>query len=249
MRVIHFSFVVAIAALASGCMNVPALQVEDPAPRVNNCNGPCPWEVPLSTTRDLDLVFVIDTSLSMADEQATLQRNFPNFVQVLREISGGLPNLHMGTISPDLGTLPYNIAGCERPGGDGGRFLKGVNNSCMNPLGQTYVVDVEPRGCTIQKTILTGQPTTCDSHDCGQSHCDVAAFTGLDGTATEPAGLVFATDENGCPRCRNYTNQSLEEVLSCMASLGSSGCGMEQPLEALKLALTDRSGANAGFLR
>ncbi|MBU1068287.1 hypothetical protein KJ975_01845 [Myxococcota bacterium] len=250
MKVVHLSFAVAIAALASGCVDVPTLHMEDPAPLPNPCQGDeCTLEVSPSTTRDLDLVFLIDTSLSMADEQVTLQRNFPTLIGVLREISGGLPNLHLGTITPDLGTEPFNIPGCDRPGGDGGRFLKGVNNACANPVGQTYVVDVEPRGCTVEKTILTGQPTNCPSHDCTQANCDVAAFTGLDGTATEPAGLVFATDENGCPRCRNYTDQSLEEVFSCMASVGTGGCGMEQPLEAVKRALDTRTGANAGFWR
>ncbi len=240
-----------VAVLAIGCVDVPSVRLEDPAPLPIPCPGDdCTVGIPSSTTRDLDLVFVIDTSLSMADEQLTLQRNFPNFVQVLREISGGLPNLHLGTISPDLGSLPFDIPGCnDEPNGDNGLFMKGVNNACANPVGQTFVVDVEPRGCTIEKSVITGQATQCIRHDCAQANCDVEAFTGLDGTPTEPAGLVFATDENGCPRCRNYSNQSLEEVVSCMASLGTSGCGMEQPLEAVKRALDTRTGANAGFLR
>jgi len=202
-----------------------------------------------SEKRDIDIVFVIDTSLSMADEQLILQGNFPNLVRVLKDISGGLPNLHIGTISPDLGTSPYNIPGCERPGGDQGRFMKGPNNSCTNPVNQTFVVDVEPRGCTIQKNIVPGQTTSCGAHDCTQANCEEAAFTGLDGIATEPAGLTFAVDENGCPRCRNYTGQTLEEVFSCMATLGTNGCGMEQQLEAINQAVTDTSGNNSGFLR
>ncbi len=197
----------------------------------------------------MDLIFVIDTSLSMSDEQTILQGNFPNLVRVLKNITGGLPNLHMGTISPDLGTAPYNIPGCDRPGGDQGRFMKGPNNSCVNPVNQKYIVDVEPRGCTIEKNTVLGEATTCVSHDCTQANCERTAFTGLDGVPTEPAGLVIATEENGCPRCRNYTNQSLEEVFQCMASLGTSGCGMEQQLEAVRQALIGGQTDNIGFLR
>ncbi|PKN28033.1 MAG: hypothetical protein CVU65_00290 [Deltaproteobacteria bacterium HGW-Deltaproteobacteria-22] len=236
----------AIAALAFGCMNVPDLLVhvdETPDAIEDACAIPGPF------LRNVDLVFLIDTSLSMADEQVQLQRNFPAMIGALRKISGGLPNLHMGVITPDLGTSPYNIPGCERPGGDGGRFLKGINDSCMNPINQKYVVDVEPRGCTIRKTNAGDAGTTCDSHDCTQANCDVAAFTGLDGVATEPADLVFATDPSGCPRCRNYTNQTLEEVFQCMAAPGINGCGMEQPLEALKQALTGLPSENRGFMR
>jgi len=243
LRIASLALITAAVAFSWACIERP-MKVADPAPNVIS-----DFSAAQSATRDVDLIFLIDTSLSMADEQVILQGNFPGLVRVLKDISGGLPNLHMGTISPDLGTSPYNIPGCERPGGDQGLFMKGVNNSCANPVGQTYVVDVEPRGCTIEKSIVEGQATTCADHDCGQTNCNVAAFTGLDGIATEPDGLQFAEDEYGCPRCRNYTGQTLEEVFQCMASLGTSGCGMEQHLQAVKLAVETRSGANLGFWR
>jgi hypothetical protein len=151
----------------------------------------------------------------------------------------------MGVITPDLGTSPYNLPGCERPGGDGGRFIKGVNNSCMNPVGQNYVVDVAPRGCTVSR----GTDGACAAHDCTAAHCGAAAFTGPGGVATEPEGLILATDEHGCPRCRNYTGQTLEEVFQCMATAGTSGCGMEQPLEAMRQALLVVPEGNERFLR
>jgi len=243
LRIASLALITAAVAFSWACIERP-MKVADPAPNVIS-----DFSAAQSATRDVDLIFLIDTSLSMADEQVILQGNFPGLVRVLKDISGGLPNLHMGTISPDLGTSPYNIPGCERPGGDQGRYMKGVNNSCANPVGQTFVVDIEPRGCTITKNIVTGQTTSCPNHDCAQANCDVSAFTGLDGLATEPAGLQFAVDDNGCPRCRNYSGQSLEQVFQCMASLGTSGCGMEQHLEAVKLAVTDQSGNNSGFLR
>jgi len=196
-------------------------------------------------TRAVDVVFVIDTSLSMADEQVILQGNFPDLVRALEAAPGGLPDLHLGVITPDLGTAPYNIPGCEREGGDGGRFLKGVNNSCTFPTGQNFVVDVAPRGCTVTR----GTDGACTAHDCAAANCAAEAFAGPDGVPTEPDGLLLATDEQGCPRCRNYHSQTLDMVLQCLASAGTSGCGMEQPLEALFQALVVVPEVNERFLR
>ncbi len=196
--------------------------------------------------RAIDLLLVIDTSLGMADEQVILQGNFPNLVRALKDSAGGLPDLHMGVITPDLGAAPYNIPGCERPGGDGGRFLKGPNNSCANPVGQNYVVDVAPRGCTVERA---ADGVACTAHDCTAAHCEAGAFTGADGVATEPEGLLLAVDENGCPRCRNYSGQTLEDVVQCLATAGTSGCGMEQPLEAVRQALFVVPEGNEYFLR
>ncbi len=243
VRIASLAVITLTLAASWACIERP-MKVADPAPAVIS-----DFSALQSTTRDVDLIFLVDTSRSMEDEQILLRQNFPNLVRVLKDISGGLPNIHLGTISPDLGTAPYNSAGCERPGGDGGRFMKGANNACTNPVGQHYVVDVEPRNCTITKLTAEGEATTCTAHDCGQANCDVAAFTDLAGHASEPAGLQFALDENGCPRCRNYTGESLENVFSCMADLGINGCGLESQLEAVYKAVMDPSGHNAGFLR
>jgi len=54
--------------------------------------------------RDLDLLFVIDNSPSMADKQAALADGFPRMIDRLAELDGGLPNLHIGVITSDMGT-------------------------------------------------------------------------------------------------------------------------------------------------
>jgi len=40
----------------------------------------------------------------MADKQANLAENFPKFIDVLRSIPGGLPNVHIGVVTSDMGT-------------------------------------------------------------------------------------------------------------------------------------------------
>src|SRR5689334_2902710 len=53
-------------------------------------------EVPVTPNRDLDLLFVVDDSPSMLDKQTNLANNFPNFINRLAQVPGGLPNLHLG---------------------------------------------------------------------------------------------------------------------------------------------------------
>jgi len=61
-------------------------------------------ELPATPNRNLDLLFVIDNSPSMADKQNNLAVNFPNFIDRLEQLDGGLPDLHLGVINTDMGT-------------------------------------------------------------------------------------------------------------------------------------------------
>lgn len=81
---------------------------------------------------DLDLLFVIDDSASMADKQNALIDAFPAFLTQLGTIEGGWPNLHIGVISSDMGTKGSAVAqpggaisGCSGTG-DGGLLQKGT---------------------------------------------------------------------------------------------------------------------------
>jgi hypothetical protein len=52
---------------------------------------------------DLDLLFVIDNSASMTPHQEALAASFPTMMDVLSELDGGLPNLHIGVVTSDMG--------------------------------------------------------------------------------------------------------------------------------------------------
>ena len=70
-------------------------------------------DIPVTVNRDIDILFVIDDSPSMLDKQTNLKANFPNFINVLNTIEGGLPNVHIGVVTSDLGTKG---AGDGQPG-------------------------------------------------------------------------------------------------------------------------------------
>ncbi len=193
------------------------------------CRIPLTQDFAQGGIRDVDLLFVVDNSGTMAFVQQELQALFPAAVATLRGLVEGLPSLHVGVTSTDLGTGMFQITYCEEVGGDGGNLLTG---NCNGINGAPFVIDVEPQGCEIGRTELG----VCQS-DCTQAHCD----------ATEDRPTTLVTDMLGCPRCLNYTGQ-LEEIVGCMTALGTMGCGFEQPLEAMTRALYDNPN-NDGFLR
>jgi hypothetical protein len=55
---------------------------------------------------------------------------------------------------------------------------------------------------------------------------------------TPPTDPYISDIDSSAGRVTNYSGE-LENVFSCIALLGSDGCGFEQPLEAMRLALTD----------
>jgi hypothetical protein len=102
-------------------------------------------EVQTSQTRQLDqkldLLFVIDNSGSMKEEQASLARNFPLFMRELEE--AGLPDLHLGIVSSDFGAGGLQQDGC-RGLGDQGRFR--FRPGCGLPEGGSTFLTIDSQG-------------------------------------------------------------------------------------------------------
>jgi hypothetical protein len=95
-------------------------------------------EFPVKVSRDVDLLFLIDDSPSMSDKQVNLANNFSKLISVLTSLPGGLPNLHIGVATSDLGTkgtddaLPgapigtLGLGGCRDLGKNGALQLFGA---------------------------------------------------------------------------------------------------------------------------
>jgi len=186
--------------------------------------------LPQSSNREVDLLFVIDNSGSMAGEQAMVWTGYFGLLESLRNMVGGIPDLHLGVISTDLGTGYPSGTGCD-VAGDAGLMVTG---NCANPVGAPYIVEVAPRGCDV----IRENDNTCSNHDCGPAHC-----------AHEPSTTFVVDSATGCPRCRNYSGESLDDVFACIAYLGTTGCDFEQPLESMRQALDSGNAHNEGFLR
>ncbi|WP_428264490.1 hypothetical protein [Haliangium sp.] len=108
-------------------------------------------QIPIEPVRDVDILFVIDNSDSMAEEQASLVENFPRFIGKLEGIDGGLPNIQIAVISTDMGGAPSAYGGCDGANGDDGTLQSdfvGSNAACSDGTvsldpGATFLRDVE----------------------------------------------------------------------------------------------------------
>jgi hypothetical protein len=151
-----------------------------------------------AANREVDVVFVVDDSSSMAPAQARLAAGFPMFMDTLRALPGGAPDLHVAVVSSDMGAGDGSIDGCAG-NGKAGRFQ-------FTPRGACTATNLQP-------------------------------------------GATFIADASGVT---NYTG-AIEDVFRCIAPLGETGCGFEQPFAALTRALGADGSAppteNQGFLR
>src|SRR4051794_18708677 len=68
--------------------------------------------VSLVVNRNVDLLFLIDDSSSMKLSQDNLRRNFPAFMMKLKNLPGGLPNVHIAIASSDMGAGDGSVDGC-----------------------------------------------------------------------------------------------------------------------------------------
>jgi hypothetical protein len=163
-------------------------------------------EFPVEVNRNLDLLFVIDQSLSMKNEQDALAANFQLLMDQITSDEYGVPNVHIGVISTNLGVGPYSSQ-----------------------------AGLEPCGATGDGAILQNTPRPQDGE--AEPSC----------TGPRDHYIVDVQDEDG-QRVRNYDG-TLAETFSCIARLGTEGCGFEQQLEAMRRALDGSVPENAGFLR
>src|SRR3954471_108252 len=117
--------------------------------------------------RGADILFVIDNSRSMKDEQDSLRANFGKMMQVLETLEGGQPDVHIGVITSDMGTSAADGTtagakfGCSGVGDDGalqttpnvtGRFIADDGKGHINYSGTldaafSSLADVGIDGC------------------------------------------------------------------------------------------------------
>jgi len=132
---VRASLVLIMAALVTAC---PNRELARPDP------GVCAEQmdrVAAEANRDIDILFVIDNSGSMAEEQRSLAENFQRFIDVLENVEGGLPNLHIGVISTDMGTGDRRVPNCTATG-DAGRLLAGPRVEGCSPPGGAFISDI-----------------------------------------------------------------------------------------------------------
>ncbi len=110
-----------VLAVLATCAQAPAVVGSTDYETMLDLAPPAPAEI--------DLLFVIDSSAAMADEQGQLVASAGHLFDALRALPTGLPDLHVGVISTDvgLGTAAADLPGSQcRATGDDGALLRGA---------------------------------------------------------------------------------------------------------------------------
>jgi hypothetical protein len=169
-----------------------------------------PDAAPLPPATGVDLLFVVDDSGSMAEEQQALAQDyFGPFLTALETALGGRPDLHIGVISTNMGAGPYTITNCTG-GGDQGALQVGGFDGCP-ALDGSYISDVSDGagGRTVNYTGTIGEVFSCQAQ-LGTTGCGfeqplaslAASLTNLGnaGFFRDDAvlGIVFLGDEDDC---------------------------------------------------
>jgi hypothetical protein len=128
--------------------------------------------------RQLDLLFVIDDSPSMLDKQLSLAENFPRMMDVLSNLPGGLPDLHIGVVTSDMGTLgagsptPGPAIGQLGQGGCAGRGRDGVLVAGATALTGNFISDIAgPNGTRIRNYTGELRDVFAEIAQVGQGGC------------------------------------------------------------------------------
>jgi hypothetical protein len=122
-------------ALALSACNTRPVSAVDPTATAQETT-----DFQVSLNRNVDILFVIDDSFSMDAEQASLTANFPRMIEELEGLEDGLPNVHLGVISTDVGA-GSGIGGCNGAGKDGQLQSSPRAPGCSPPDG-AFIIDI-----------------------------------------------------------------------------------------------------------
>ncbi|MFV8748946.1 hypothetical protein ACNOYE_00185 [Nannocystaceae bacterium ST9] len=177
------------------------------------------------TCNQVDMLFVIDNSGTMGEEQVNLSANFPLLIQKLQALQGtdGMPlnpDVNLMVTTTDLGhpqCTPFQPDGYEPAQG------APVNTACINRLG-----DFEGLGSNAPEF-----PEAC-TNGCPVAVQPIDPYIHFAGNVT------------------NIPGNNVEGALSCIGPQGINGCGYEAQLEGMLQALNPGAEWNTGskpFLR
>ncbi len=111
----HRLAVIVIALAVGGGCSEPIVPIgSDPGSRYLQV-----VDIPPIMTDSLDLLFVVDNSETMAGRQLALKYSFARLLSYLEFAEGGLPDLHVGVVSTDMGVGDEPVPGCSFAGDQG----------------------------------------------------------------------------------------------------------------------------------
>jgi hypothetical protein len=228
----------ALATLVGMGCNSRALEVPIPSGETGQ-----KMVFPQTLETKVDLLFVVDNSGSMEQEQQNLAEQFPKLIEALRvdDFGGRIPDVHIGVITTDLGAGSYGLPSCEVSGGDGAALQNTPRVAgCNAPTDKWISYEFEGGQTNIAGCKGDGVECVKDSFSCiarvGLQGCGFespleAARRALDAKLQLNPGflrddallaVVFITDEDDCsarnPQLFDPSQQSLTDPLGPLTS-------------------------------
>jgi hypothetical protein len=195
----------------------------------------------LGCTDQIDLLFVIDNSGTMAVEQENLARNFPLLVRQLEDLQDSAGN----PVNPDVQimvtTTDFGNPLCTPFEPDGYTPARGqpISTACVDRLARFTGLGTNPDMV----------PEAC-MNVCNDSNAapDGDPFIAFSSTGDNIPDSVQPADIDG----DGMMDSPVAQALACIGPQGIDGCGYEAPLENMLQALNPAAEWNQGakpFLR
>jgi len=220
-----------------------------------------------TVNRDVDILFMVDDSQSMAPLQGKLATNFPDFMNVLKGLPGGLPNVHIGIVSSDMGAGRTDGVSMCRIGGDGGAFQTAPRAPCMTSglmPGQSFIQSVNGmQNFTGDIADVFSCMARLGDQGCGFEHQFASVLKALEGNDkfVRPnafLSIIMITNEDDCsaPPDSDLFDPSSRLVADPLGPLASYRCneyghrcnGMSPPRAAADLTAANCTSAEDGRL-
>ncbi|EDM79694.1 hypothetical protein PPSIR1_16570 [Plesiocystis pacifica SIR-1] len=206
----------------TGCLDLPP---EEENPPGCNMEGECNL---------IDLLFVIDNSGTMGEEQLNLANNFPLLIEKLEGLTDKFgeplePNVNIMVTTTDFGNpLCKPFANYEPEMG------APVSTACVKRLDRfTGLAQINPPVYEEACTDVCPQPGIEPVNGAQIIHFDA------DGDNVPP---VEPVDING----DGTPDSAVAQTLACIGPQGIDGCGYESPLETMMQALNPTAPWNCG---
>jgi hypothetical protein len=231
--------IVAILSSLPGCGS-RSITSSDGATATGLDLAPDPDLWPATPPSGVDLLFVIDDSNGTASYQQNLSMNFPKLLRALWREGRGLPDLHIGVVSQDLGAGPYSLPSCDVPGGEGGKLQTTPRKpGCVPPTGpwishQGGQTNVPPSSDPVE---TLGAAFSCIAElgvgACGFEHTLEAGRRALDPALGVNPGflradtllvVVFVTDEDDCSAADPALFDPSPQAIGSLGPLASFRC-------------------------
>jgi hypothetical protein len=189
----------------------------------------------------IDLLYVVDNSQSMREEQDNLIRSFPAFIDVVQGVLGN-SDYQIMVVDTDAAGLPSFNSLADLL--EGRATCDPAPSCCGDVCVLASIPYVEAFVSSCNGTLCADLPL----FDPGADPCEGVLGAGRRLRVTgEPCGIG---DDR---RYMRADQPDLSGAFSCAAQVGTAGNGNEQPMGALLAALSayhnDVGGCNSGFLR